>query len=152
MPYIKDLYYFVWQDIEKGKEPLVLLHGAGGTHLFWPPQVRRLSNLQILAPDLPGHGRSGGDGLRNIEGYAACVASWLDKIGIERALLGGHSMGSAIALQLALKVPDRGAGFIMIGAGARLRVHPDIFNKAAYEETFLDAGSMVVSASSENDR
>jgi pimeloyl-ACP methyl ester carboxylesterase len=147
MPYINDLYYFVWQDIERVKEPLVLLHGAGGTHLFWPPQVRRISNLQIFALDLPGHGRSGGDGLRNIEGYAACVASWLDQIGVERALLGGHSMGSAIALQLALKIPARVAGLILIGAGARLRVHPDILNKAANEETFIDAVRMVVSAS-----
>lgn len=147
MPYANDLYYFVWNDKERSKEPLVLLHGAGGTHLFWPPQVRRFSNLQVLAPDLPGHGRSGGAGLMSIEAYAASVAGWLDFIGVGRAFIGGHSMGSAIALQLALEFPDRVAGLILIGAGARLRVHPDILSKAAQEETFMDAVRMVVSAS-----
>lgn len=147
MPYLNDIYYYVWQDRVKEKIPLVLLHGAGGTHLFWPPQVRRLSNLKVLAPDLPGHGRSGGGGLRSIEAYAACVARWLYRIGVEHAFLCGHSMGSAIALQLALEFPDRVAGLILIGAGARLRVHPDILGKAAQEETFMDAVKMVVSAS-----
>lgn len=146
MPYLNNLYYFARQARERGGETLVLLHGAGGTHLFWPPQVRRLSHLQILAPDLPGHGRSGGDGLQSIVAYAAWVADWLNAIGIKRAYLGGHSMGSAIALQLALISPDLVAGLILIGAGARLKVHPDILNKLVKEETFKEAVEIVVSA------
>lgn len=145
MPYSDDLYYFVWQGSESAGQPLVLLHGAGGTYLFWPPQVRRLTGLTVLAPDLPGHGKSGAGGRRTIAAYAESILKWLDRMGISRAYLGGHSMGSAIALQLALSVPQRIAGLILIGAGARLKVHPDILQMAASEDTFMDAVARVVS-------
>lgn len=146
MPHVNDFYYFTWLGNEAAKETLVLLHGAGGTHLFWPPQLRRLPNLRVLAPDLPGHGRSGGNGLRSIEAYAVCVSDWLNKIGINRAHFCGHSMGSAIALQLALVRPNLVADLILIGAGTRLKVHPEILNKLAKAETFREAVEIVVSA------
>jgi pimeloyl-ACP methyl ester carboxylesterase len=51
--------------------PLILIHGAGGHHLFWPPQVRRLRDRTVYALDLPGHGESPPPAESTIGGYAA---------------------------------------------------------------------------------
>lgn len=109
--------------------PLVLLHGATGSHLDWPGELRRLPAATVLVPDLPGHGRSDGPGRQSVEAYAAVVLEFLDTLGIRRAIIGGHSMGGAIAQMLALDSPSRVAGLILLGTGARLRVHPDVLGR-----------------------
>jgi pimeloyl-ACP methyl ester carboxylesterase len=106
--------------------PLVLVHGAGGTHAHWPEALRRLPGRRVLAVDLPGHGGSPPPGERAVPAYARRIVDLLDALGIARAALGGHSMGGAIALTLALDAPERVAGLLLVGTGARLRVAPAI--------------------------
>jgi len=106
--------------------PLVLIHGSGGHHLHWPGELRRLPDADVYALDLPGHGRSDGSGYDAITAYVEILLGFLDTIGVERAVLVGHSMGSAIAQMTALTHPQRVAGLALMGAGARLRVHPAI--------------------------
>jgi pimeloyl-ACP methyl ester carboxylesterase len=108
---------------------LVLLHGAGGSRLNWPAELRRLPGTTVYTLDLPGHGRSSGRGRDTIEGYAEDVAAFLDAAGIERAVLMGHSMGGAVALTLALERADRVAGLVLVATGARLRVAPAILER-----------------------
>ncbi len=109
--------------------PAVLfLHGAGGTHENWRFQVRHLGpRWTALAVDLPGHGASHGDGYRTIAGYRDFVRDFLDALGISRPGLVGHCMGGGLAQSFALEYPDRLAALVLVGTGARLRVHPDIF-------------------------
>jgi pimeloyl-ACP methyl ester carboxylesterase len=109
--------------------PLFWVHGAGGDHTHWPPQLRRLPDLTVYAPDLPGHGRSEGPGRRTIPDYAADVLALLDVLNAERAIIGGHSMGGAIAQTLALDFPERVVGLILFGTGAKLRVTPEILDR-----------------------
>ena len=52
-------------------------HGAGGDHLSWPSQLRRLSGYRVYAPDLPGHGKSQGHGRQGIPTYGEAVAACL---------------------------------------------------------------------------
>ena len=104
--------------------PLLLVHGSGGTGLHWPEQVRRLAGRRVLALDLPGHGRSPGPPERTVAAAAARVTALLDALAIPSAVVAGHSMGGAIALTLALETPERVAGLVLVGTGARLRVHP----------------------------
>ncbi|MBU0494607.1 MAG: alpha/beta hydrolase [Chloroflexi bacterium] len=108
--------------------PAVLFsHGAGGTHRHWLPEVVAAGALtRAYALDLPGHGRSTGTGRDTISGYVEVVRGLLDALGLDRAVVGGHSMGGAIAQTLALTYPDRCAGLILTGTGARLRVLPAI--------------------------
>jgi pimeloyl-ACP methyl ester carboxylesterase len=106
--------------------PLVLLHGSGGNHLHWPGELRRLPGATVYALDLPGHGRSDGSGYDAISAYVEILLGFLGTIGVQRAVLAGHSMGSAIAQMTALTYPERVAGLALMGAGARLRVHPAI--------------------------
>jgi pimeloyl-ACP methyl ester carboxylesterase len=111
-----------------GDLPLLLVHGAGGSHLHWPAELRRLPGHTVIVPDLPGHGRSPGPGCDTIDGYAAAVVDLLDRLAIRRLVVGGHSMGGAVALSLALAHPRRVAGLVLIGTGARLRVAPALLD------------------------
>ncbi|MBN1811090.1 MAG: alpha/beta hydrolase [Anaerolineae bacterium] len=129
---------------ERESFSLVLIHGAGGSRLDWPPELRRLGQARlpgatVYTLDLPGHGRSSGKGRDAIEDYAADVVAFLDAVGIERAVVVGHSMGGAIALTMALDSPERVAGIVLIATGARLRVAPSILERVPTDfEAALD--------------
>jgi len=126
--------------------PLVLIHGAGGTHLYWPPEIRRLPGYCVYGIDLPGHGKSElCDGQQTIGEYAWYLVQWLESIQLRRAVLIGHSMGSAIALDLAIHHPEYVVGLGLISGGARLRVHPDLLNYAADKTTYSKAAEFLVS-------
>jgi len=105
---------------------ILFVHGAGGTHRIWGHQVANLQGVDILALDLPGHGRSTGDGRTTIPGYVEVIGRFLDALGIERVIMAGHSMGGAIAQMMSLTCPDRVEGLVLVGTGARLRVMPAI--------------------------
>jgi pimeloyl-ACP methyl ester carboxylesterase len=90
--------------------------------------LRRLPGATVYTLDLPGHGRSGGRGRDTVAGYAEVVVAFLDAVGIERAIVVGHSMGGAIAQTLALDSADRVAGLALVATGARLRVAPAILD------------------------
>ena len=103
-----------------------------------------MSGGETLAIDLPGHGNSGGEGEHTIAAYAQAVLSFFDELGLDQPNIIGHSMGSAIAQWLCLNHPKRVQGLILIGAGARLRVHPDILRLSTSETTFPEVVSMVM--------
>lgn len=127
MPYIRvgdeDLFYAVNRS-EPRRLDVVLIHGAGGSHLVWPAQLRRLTGATVYALDLPAHGKSAGRPRASIGEYAGALMGWLDALPIERAVLVGHSMGGAIAQQIGLDYPQRAGGLVLIATGARLRVAP----------------------------
>ena len=108
--------------------PLVLVHGAGGTHMHWPAELRRLAATTVYALDLPGHGQSPGAGCTTITDYAQTVIAWADALELPGFVLAGHSMGGAIAQTAALRQPERLAGLILVGTGARLFVSPAILD------------------------
>jgi pimeloyl-ACP methyl ester carboxylesterase len=123
-----------------GRPPMVLIHGAGGTRLHWPPKLRRLQGWTVYTLDLPGHGDSPGPGQSTIVGYRQAMEVWMDALGLPPVVAVGHSMGGAVALSLGLDAPARVAGLVLVGTGARLRVHP-----ALLEATGLDrAGAEVL--------
>ncbi len=131
MPYtsIDDerIFYSEW-DGDPGDErpPLVLVHGAGGSHLHWPPQLRRLRDTDVYGLDLPGHGYSSGRGREAITAYRDLILAWVEARALRPFVLAGHSMGGAIALAFALHCPELLAGLVLVGTGAKLRVSPAI--------------------------
>jgi pimeloyl-ACP methyl ester carboxylesterase len=126
MPSSHGIHYFVSGADRYSMPPVILLHGAGGNHLYWPPQVRRMPGRRILALDLPGHGKSAGSGRQSIEEYAGDVDAFIRSIGLNTVVLAGHSMGGAIAIELAGRHPDRVLGLCLVSTGAKLRVSPEI--------------------------
>lgn len=108
--------------------PAVFVHGAGGNGGHWLAQLRELPpGWRGLALDLPGHGDSEGAGCRTIAEYRDVVRAFLrGAVGTEPAALVGHSMGGAITQAVALAEPQFLCAIVLVGTGARLRVHPDI--------------------------
>jgi pimeloyl-ACP methyl ester carboxylesterase len=140
MPLKSDIFYNSFTSASSGANPpVVLIHGAGGNLHFWPPGIRRLPGYNTLALDLPGHGKSPGRGRQSIDAYAADILKWMGAIELNRAVFIGHSMGSAIAIWLALNHPEVVLGLGLIGAGASLRVHPDLLDSTSSVTTFDNA-------------
>jgi pimeloyl-ACP methyl ester carboxylesterase len=103
--------------------PLVLVHGAASRSLVWQAQLTGLDDMaRVIAPDLPGHGETAGPGRSRIDDYAAWVVAFCDAVGLDRVILGGHSMGGAVAQRVALGHPGRLRGLVLVGTGASLRV------------------------------
>lgn len=131
---------------DPGRPPLVLIHGAGGSRLFWPPQLRRLPGITVYALDLPGHGRSPGASRDRIEAYVEDLLGWMEALRLPGCVLAGHSMGSAVALMTALVRPAAAAGLVLVGGGGRLRVHPRILELVAKAATHKRAVDLIVEA------
>lgn len=111
-----------------GPPTLCLIHGAGGSAGVWIRQLEGLADCaRVIAIDLPGHGQSAGEGHQEIERYAAVVQGLIEGMRLQKVVLGGHSMGGAVAQAVALAHAERLAGLVLVGTGARLRVLPQIF-------------------------
>jgi pimeloyl-ACP methyl ester carboxylesterase len=135
MPIAAGIHYFLHETGSALRPPLVLIHGEGGEHLSWPPEVRRLPDCHVFTLDLPGHGKTEGPGLQSVEGYARSVVDFMEAAGLSRAVFAGHGMGGAIALVLALDYPDRVAGILLISTGPCLPVPSSVLENAASPST-----------------
>jgi pimeloyl-ACP methyl ester carboxylesterase len=139
MPVSGGIYYHAYQGGSQAAPAVLLIHGAGGNHLYWPSEIRRLPGARIYALDLPGHGKSSGRGHQSIEAYSQALVDWMSTAEIGRAVVVGHSMGSAIALSMALTHPELVLGLGLLGASARLRVNPEILSDSAGSTTYHKA-------------
>jgi pimeloyl-ACP methyl ester carboxylesterase len=115
---------------------VVLLHGAGFDHSTWALHSRWFAHhgFSVLAPDLPGHGRSAGPALRSIADMADWTATLLDATQAAKARLIGHSMGSLIALEMAAQHPAKVSALSLIGTAAAMTVGPDLLKAAEADD------------------
>ena len=102
----------------------VLIHGAAFDHSVWQWQSRYLANqgFTVLAVDLPGHGRSPGTARREIAAFARWVAALVDAACLQRVHMAGHSMGSLVALETALRHRDRLLTLALLGTAVPMAV------------------------------
>lgn len=145
MPSANGIHYILQKPKETNpnRPPLILIHGAGGNFLSFHPYLRRLAGETIYTLDLPGHGASEGEGRNSIEEYAEDVACFMEAAGIESAIIAGLSMGSGIALTLALKHPKKVRGLVLLGGGAKLRVAQSTLENIGKPETFAPTVEIV---------
>ena len=89
--------------------PLVFMHGLGASHQQPVSALTTLESTRLIAPDMPGHGGSldYDPELFCFDYFADLVIALLDELGIESTDMGGISMGSGIALNIALRYPER---------------------------------------------
>ena len=133
------------RDFDPGLPTVVLLHGAGFDHTTWALHSRWFAHhgFGVLAPDLPGHGRSTGEALATIAEMADWTAALLEAAGASKAQLIGHSMGSLIALETSARHPAKVAGLSLIGTAATMTVGPDLLRAAeANEHAAIDMVSI----------
>ncbi|WGD53369.1 alpha/beta hydrolase [Bradyrhizobium sp. CB1650] len=131
------------REFDKSLPVVVFIHGAGFDHSTWALHTRWFAHhgFSVLAPDLPGHGRSTGPSLSSIAEMADWTAALLNAAGTAKAHLIGHSMGSLISLETAARHPDRVSALSLIGTAATMAVGPDLLKAA--EANDQDAIDMV---------
>ena len=120
------------RELDRDLPLLVFLHGAGNDRTAWQLQTRYFAHhgYSVVAPDLPGHGRSEGRALGGIADYSRWVIDLIAELGWEHAHLCGHSMGSLIALETAAAAPDQIDSISLVGTAASMDVHPDLLDAA----------------------
>ena len=100
--------------------PIVLLHGTSSSLHTWEGWVEALKQQRrVIRFDMPGFGLTGPspDGDYTIESYVRFVKAMLDKLGVERCVLAGNSLGGAISLATALAMPERIDKLILVDSG-----------------------------------
>jgi len=101
--------------------PLVMVHGFLGSSDMWGPQINFFKdNFRVIAPSLPGFGRSGDiNSCKSIECMAKAILDLLEKKKIKNFNLLGHSMGGMIVQEIAKIATDRILKLICYGTGPR---------------------------------
>src|SRR3954470_18145008 len=109
--------YTAAHELDASKPALVFVHGAGLDHSWWGLQSRYFGyhGWNVIACDLPGHGRSEGPPLGSISSLSDWIMRLMAAAGIERASLVGHSLGSLVALEAAANHAARVERIALIG-------------------------------------
>jgi pimeloyl-ACP methyl ester carboxylesterase len=115
---------------------IVFVHGAANDHSVWALQSRYFAHHghNVVAVDLPGHGRSAGSALPTVEAIADWLVRVLEAMSIERAVFVGHSMGSLATLACASHHPDRVAKVALLGCAAPMPVSDALLAAAQSDE------------------
>jgi 3-oxoadipate enol-lactonase len=105
-------------------EVVLFLHGTGGNSGAFDEVLDALATEHSpLAFDMPAHGRSAGlDSLGSIVDMADFARRLVDKLGLRDPVLVGHGLGGLVALEYALRDPERVRALVLVGAGARPEV------------------------------
>jgi pimeloyl-ACP methyl ester carboxylesterase len=116
--------YSAAHEPDPAKRTIVFVHGAGLDHSCFGLQSRYFGyhGWNVLAVDLPGHGRSEGPPIPTIEAMAQWVIQLLENLKIEQAGIVGHSMGSLIALECAGRAPERIERIALLGTAYPMKV------------------------------
>jgi pimeloyl-ACP methyl ester carboxylesterase len=120
---------------DAAKPTVVFIHGVLNDHSVWILQSRYLANhgFNVLAVDLPGHCRSGGEAPETVEQAADFIAALLDAAGVQRAALVGHSWGSLIALEAASRLKERVSHLVLVGTAYPMKVSQALLDASLHE-------------------
>jgi pimeloyl-ACP methyl ester carboxylesterase len=115
---------------DAARPTVVFIHGVLNDHSVWILQTRYFAHhgWNVLAVDLPGQSRSGGEPVRSVEEAAQFVIALLDAAGVQQAALVGHSFGSLTAMDAAARAPERITKLVMVGTAYPMRVSPALLD------------------------
>ncbi len=111
---------------------VVFVHGASNDHSVWALQSRYFAHhgQNVLAVDLPGHGRSAGAALESVERIGEWIIALLDAIGVQRAALVGHSLGALATLDATARHPSRVSRMALLGPSVPMPVADALLDAA----------------------
>lgn len=130
MPFCADLFYRDYHGESEGFVfPVILLHGAGGSLLGWPSNLRRLPGQRVFSLDLPGHGHSVQPTCRTMRCLVRGLHHFITDMGFYHVILIGYSLGGALALSYASAYPEQITGLIAISCGDQFEMPEDLVGK-----------------------
>jgi pimeloyl-ACP methyl ester carboxylesterase len=100
-------------------EAVLFVHGLLGSHTSWAHLIDRLDDRhRVIVPDLFGHGASANtNGDYSLATHAATLRDLIDRLGIDRVTLVGHSLGGGISLEFCYLFPERVERLVLVGSG-----------------------------------
>ena len=110
--------------VDPAKRTVVFVHGAGLDHPWFGLQSRYFGyhGFNVLALDLPAHGKSAGPALASVPAMADWVLKLLDALKISKVNVVGHSMGTLIAMDCAARHPERVERIALIATASPMKV------------------------------
>jgi pimeloyl-ACP methyl ester carboxylesterase len=133
----EDIYAYTGARAFIAAQPsLLFVHGAAHDHSVWALQSRYFAHhgYNVLAVDLPGHGRSTGAPLPSVEAIAQWLPRVLDAAAATNATLIGHSMGALAVLDCAARSPDRVDRMALLGPAVPMPVSDDLLAAAKADD------------------
>ncbi len=129
----QDVYAYTGsRPLDPAQPTVVFIHGAANDHGVWGLQSRYFAyhGWNVLAVDLPGHGRSSGGALPSVAAIGDWIPAVLDALGIGKAALVGHSLGALVVLECAARHPERVTKIVLSGPAAPMTVSDDLLAAA----------------------
>ena len=123
------------KSFDAAQPTVVFIHGVLNDHSVWILQSRYLAHhgWNVLAVDLPGHCKSGGEAPASVEAAVDFVTALLNALGVQRAALVGHSWGSLIALEAAAQLKERISHLVMVGCAYPMKVSQALLDASLSE-------------------
>ena len=120
-----------------GQMTVAMLHGSGQSHLTWVQQSRYFAyeGYNVVAPDLPGHGLSGGAPLETIEAMADFMHELINELGCGPVIFVGHSQGCLVALDMCARYHADISRLVLIAGSLAIPVNDYLMG---ISETKLD--------------
>ena len=111
-------------------ERLLLVHGGwGGASMHWSPVMASLAeHFEVIAPDLPGIGRTDQKALGSVGAYARWLAELMDALNVPNAWCIGNSFGASVVCRLATDYPERCRGLVLVN-GFPMPVTPPVMKR-----------------------
>ncbi len=124
------------REIAPSQPTVAFVHGAANDHSVWALQSRYFAHhgFNVLAFDLPGHGRSDGPALPSVEALAPWIVRALDAVGVGTATLVGHSLGALSCLAAASSSPSRVSKLALLGPAVPMAVSDALLDAAKADD------------------
>lgn len=130
-----------------GPTAIVWTHGIGSSHHYWDEVLPQFSGFRHVSYDVRGMGESEGtDGAVSLEMWAADLNALLEEIGVERAVIAGHSMGGAIAQRFAIDYPAKVQGLLLLSTSSRVGPAASEFWLGQADQTEADGKARLAAA------
>jgi len=119
-------------NLDPQRATITFVHGAGMDHTVWtlPKRYFERHGYNVLALDLPGHGKSSGPLLSEIDAMADWIANCLQVLGLRLTAIAGHSMGSLIALSFAARHREQCRALALLGTSVPMPVSDELLDAA----------------------
>lgn len=126
------MYYHPSTKLTSKSKPIIFVHGTGMDHTVWTLPIRHFTRkkIEVIAIDLPGHGKNIDKPLDSIKKISQYIFDFLDSKSIAECSIVGHSMGSLVALEMASSKPKRIKKISMIGTAFPMQVGEALLESA----------------------